>query len=427
MLVGMAANAAAAQSSATTGVRDTTRVATDTGATSVARPDSSRAPHDRLKPAKPPQPSKAKPAAQPVLQVKVLINADYVQGEPLNAPPTQGFGIRRARLFAQLNGPAGVGFRIQLDPSVAANGPLSTPPFRGVPLVEAYVTYQHGPEFLVEAGQQRIPFGLASTTGAPSLPTPEFSQFARYTEQRVSAFRDIGVTAQGRLGTLEYAGGVFNGAGINTAADNDSTRDFVGRLTYSIIPGLQLSMNGWTGHSGSLYARTSNTAPLKAFYDNAGFRRYSVDARLARGPLLLTAEYGKDRTDYNARAANPVPNKVQLDRMGFNVLGAFRLGAVAPALQQWEVAARYDRWDANQDVAGNAITEYVGGINYYLFERNAPDDPRLGRALNFVLRDSRIMAFFEHDRPNGVGTTAVAGTPAPTNTTRFHMRWELFF
>ena len=421
ILVGAAIpRSAAAQRDSTnlprTALPATTDIATGDTATVVRRDTTTRPPGTTP----PPKPKKAPPPV-PMVQMKVLIDADFVQGEPLKAPPYQGFGIRRARVFAQFNAPAGIGFRIQLDPSAAAVGPVSAPPFRGVPLVEAYVTYQHGPEFLVQAGQQRIPFGLVSTTGAPSLPTAEFAQYARYLEQQVSAFRDIGVTAQGRLGALEYAGGVFNGAGINTASDNDSTRDFVGRLTYSVVPGLQLSADGWKGHSGNLYVRAPNSAPLKTFYDNSDFRRYSFDARFTRGPVLLTAEYGKDRTDYNAKAVNPAPNKSQLDRMGYNVMGALRLGAIAPTLQQVELVARYDHWNANQGVAGNVITEYVGGVNYYLFERNAPDDARLGRPLNFALRESRIMAFFEHDRPDGVGTAA------PTNTTRFHMRWELFF
>ena len=368
------------------------------------------------------------PAPPPIaIQLKVLLNVDYVQGAPLSAPPNQGFGLRRARLFAQGSIPAGLGFRIQLDPSVLANGPQGAAPFRGSPLVEGYLSYQRGEPFLIQAGQQRIPFGLASTTGAPSLATPEFAQFARYLEQRVSAFRDIGVTVQGRTSIIEYAAGLFNGAGINTLTDNDSSRDAVGRLTISVIPGLQLSADAWSGHSGSLYSRAPGAAPLKTFYDNTGFHRYSTDVRFARGPALVTGEYGIDRTSYTATAVNPVPGKRRLDRIGYNAMGALRLSWVAPELAPVEVVARYDQWDGDQNVTGNRITEYVAGVNYYLLELNAPDDRQLGRPLNYALRESRVMVYFEHDTPNGIGAAALLGSPALTSTTRFHMRWDLFF
>lgn len=368
------------------------------------------------------------PKPPPVtLQVKALVNVDYVQGAPLPAPPNQGFGLRRTRIFAQLTAPHGIGFRIQVEPSVLANGPQAAAPLRGVPLVEGYISYQQGNALLLQAGQQRIPFGLASTTGAPSLPTPEFPQFARYLTQRVSAFRDIGVTAQGGAGIFEYAAGIFNGAGINTVADNDSSRDFVGRLTAVPVPGLQISADAWSGHSGSLYSRAPGAAPLKTFYDNTGFHRYSADVRFTRGPVLLTGEYSIDRTAYTATAINPVPNKRRLDRAGYDASAALRLGEVAPELAPVELVARYDRWDGNQNVAGNRITEYVAGVNYYLFEHNAPEDRLLGRALNYALRESRIMAFLEHDTPNGTGAAVLLASPGVTSRTRFHMRWDLFF
>lgn len=63
------------------------------------------------------------PAVLPPIQFKVLFDFDYVSQEPQAQPPNVGFGLRRARLFAQLNGPAGFSFRLHFDPTSLANGP----------------------------------------------------------------------------------------------------------------------------------------------------------------------------------------------------------------------------------------------------------------------------------------------------------------
>ena len=282
------------------GAQDSTAATRDT--TPPAQPSPSRQPQGT----RPPAATKTK--TPPVsIQVRALLDLDDVEGSAQLPPPNHGFGIRRARVFVNADGPAGLFFRSQFDPTVLANGPQSAAPYRGVPLAEAYVGWKFSPVFLVQAGQQRVPFGLASTTGAPSYPLPEYPQFPRYTYQRASALRDVGIVGQGHFGAVQVAAGLFSGAGINVPADNDSTRDMAARVTWAIVPGFEMGAGAWRGHTGNLYARAPGTAPLKVFYDNADFRRFETDARLARGPVLLSAEYGKDRTDHNPKAANPTP------------------------------------------------------------------------------------------------------------------------
>lgn len=371
----------------------------------------------------------ATPAAPalPALQVKVLLDVDYVSQELLAQPPNLGFGLRRARLFAQLNGPAGLAFRLQFDPTSLTNGPQGAAPFRGVPLVEAYLDLALPHNVLLRAGQQRVPFTLNAVTGGPQMPAPEYTQLSRYTVQRTSAFRDIGVTLNGRVGPVEYVGGVFNGAGINTVTDNDSTRDYAGRLSYAVLPGVQVGGSAWTGHTGALYVRTAGATPIKSFFDNAGFHRSAVDLHVGRGALDVAAEYGYERLDYNAKALNPTPNKTALERSGYDVTAALRLGALVPALHRVEAVARYDRWDPNRSVERDRVTEFVAGVNFYLQQAGAPIDKRLGRTVNFVQRQSRLMAFWEFDRPEAVGGAAPAGALLNRRTQRFHARWELFY
>ena len=367
------------------------------------------------------------PAVLPPIQFKVLFDFDFVSQEPLAQPPNVGFGLRRARLFAQLNGPAGFSFRLHFDPTALANGPQSVAPYRGVPLTEAYLDYALPWHLYVRAGQQRVPSTLNGATAGPAMPVPEYNQLVRYTTQRVSAFRDIGVTINGRTGGLEYSAGIFNGAGINAVSDNDSTKDYAGRLSYAILPGVQIGASGWKGHTGALFVRAVGTPPIKSFFDNADFDRGDVDVHVALGALDVAAEYGSERLSYNAKAINPTPQAVELRRAGYNVTSSLRLGALSPALRRWEVAGRYDKWDPNRAVARDEVTEYVAGLNFYLQESTTPADSRLGRSVAFVQRQSRIMAFWEWDRPEAIGTAAPAGALLKNNTQRFHARWEVFY
>lgn len=366
-------------------------------------------------------------AALPVIQFKVLLDIDYVSGEPLPQPPNQGFGVRRSRVFAQLNTSRGLGFRVQLEPSALANGPLSAPPLRGVPLFEAYLDYALADAAVIRAGQQRVPFGLSSYQTAPSSPMIEFPQFTRYVVQRVDAFRDIGVTAGGRAGGLEYAMGIFNGAGLNAVADNDSTHDVAGRLAYAVLPGVQLGASGWRGHSGNLHTRTAGAAPIKVWYDNADFRRFSAELRVARGPLDVLAEYGAERIDHNPTAQNPAPNNRALRRAGYNFGAALKLNALSPRLDRFQLVARHDRFDPDRANANDEITEYAAGLNIYLLSRTQEPDARFGRVLNDVQRASRVMLFWELARPKTSGIRPSTGAPLTHNSERFHVRWELFY
>ena len=375
--------------------------------------------------AAPPTPASA--AAPLAIQFKVLLDVDEVSGEPEAPPPTLGFGLRRARLFAQAAGPAGLGFRLQIDPTSLAVGPQSAAPYRGVPLVEAYIDYQLDPHLIVRVGQQRVPFTLNATTGGPPLPTPEYNQLVRYTVQRSSAFRDIGATITGAYGPLEGVVGVFNGAGINVIADNDSSRDVAARVSYALVPGVQIGASGWRGHSGNLFVRSQGAPPVRAFYDNTDFRRGDVDLHVGIGQLDIAAEYGGERLDFNSKAVNPVPGARALARSGYNVTGALRLGGVDPSLRRVELVGRYDRWDPNRDVNGDEVTEYVAGVNFYLFLAAAPIDSRLGRTVNFVQRQSRVMVFGEWDTPAREGSAAPAGALLTVPTRRLHVRWELFY
>lgn len=358
--------------------------------------------------------ARAAPGAQspapPRLTLRGLLHVEHVSGDPADTPPQRGFGLRRVRLIADVRPTTRTAARVMLDPSVLAVGPEGAAPFRGVPLVEAYGEFRPAGagDLAVRFGQQRLPFGLAASTAAPSLALPEYPLASRIVIQRVSAFRDAGLAAAGRWGRLEAGLGVFNGAGINTRGDNDGVRDVAGRARVGVLPGWSVGASGWRGRSGVL-PRIEGT-PRRTFHDQAGFRRWGLDARYARAGVEISAEYLRDRTDHNGAAENPVPSGRGLTRSGAYLSGAARLGRGV------ELAARYDRWDPDHAVAADEVTELTGGVSMFLARGAAPDHPVLGTPLNAVQRLSRVLVFAEHVRPE-TGETQ----------TRLRLRWEVFY
>lgn len=341
------------------------------------------------------------------LDLKVLVDVDLRIDRDDAEVEGPTFGLRRVRLITQGTLGDRSAYRVLLEPSWLALGPEGNAPFRGAPLVEAVLDYRISNAFVVHAGQQRLPFGLSASALVPSLPTPEYPQATRILMQRVSVFRDIGLSISGRVDALEYSAGIFNGAGINVGADNNDVRDFVGRVSYSLLRGWTVGGSAWGGRSGELYA--PDGAPQPTFHDDAPFRRWGVDARFVQGPGQIWVEYLTDRTDHNPEALNPTPERRELERSGWNVLAAYRVRSGV------ELVGRYDRW---QPLGSGERTsaEYVAGVQWYPLETRAPPDSRTGPPPNAARRHSRILLFLEH-----------LESEAARSSTILRLRWQLFY
>ena len=353
-------------------------------------------------------PDRAEAQVPGSLVLRVLVDLDHQSGSLAEAAGEEGFWLRRIRLIAQASPAPGLAGRVILDPSALAVGPDGAAPFRGAPLVEANVDYQVHPSVAVRGGQQRLPFGLAASAVAPSIPTPEYPLAGRLLMQRVSAFRDIGVAVLGQAGPVEAGAGIFGGAGINVRTDNNRAVDLVGRVSLAARPEWTVGASGWSGRSGALHR--VDGVPRRTFHDDARFVRWGVDTRLVYGPLTASVEYLADRTSPNAEAENPTPALEVLRRDGWYAQAALRI------LPRLELVGRRDRWDPRAGRAGDEIVEWTGGFSWYLHEEHQVSHPRRGRPINFVVRHSRVMLFAEHERPAQGG----AGT-------RLRVRWEAFF
>lgn len=152
-----------------------------------------------------------------------------------------GLDIRRVRLdFKGLLSPAWE-YRLQLD---VAGAPK---------ILDAVVSYKYREWLKVSAGQFKLPFSTENLIASTKLETIERSQVQEALVARSKDVignqngRDLGLQLSGSLFKLEehylldYAVGIFDGAGINVS-DNNESKDLSGRLL--VRPSKNLEVGG---------------------------------------------------------------------------------------------------------------------------------------------------------------------------------------
>lgn len=121
-------------------------------------------------------------------------------------------------------------YRIQIDAAASSNI-----------LRDAYIKYEKYPCANIIIGQTFIPFSEEQL-----YPTTKLELIDRsLATSRLSYDRDIGIQLQGELfdNRLSYGAGVFNGAGRNTA-DNNDNKDVVARAVISPFKGKAAFLEG---------------------------------------------------------------------------------------------------------------------------------------------------------------------------------------
>lgn len=232
-------------------------------------------------------------------------------------------------------------------------------------LHELWMSYRFADALTVKAGQFKTPFSLENPISPSTLELITLTSLAtNYMICGSSPFmmpggagRDIGISVYGDLlnRRLSYDLAVMNGSGRNNR-DNNSQKDFVGKLTVRPIPQLALS--------GSVILGTGNVKVIPAENEvgyvceaapevtgikpNGNFsrNRYAAGAELKTAPVNVRAEYmwGKDadlKTDggYITAQVNNV------------------------AVKHLDVVASFDHLNAH-----NGITNrYSAGLQYWFF------------------------------------------------------------
>lgn len=240
--------------------------------------------------------------------------------------PSSTFYLKRARVSLTGNVPQdNIDYRLQVD---MAGSPK---------ICDLYFRYKPSAAFNVQLGQFKIPFAIENDIYGPT--TVEFIDYSYITTllarnadrfDGISAGgRDIGLQLYGGFGEargyniLSYNLGIFNGAGINKA-DNNDAKDVVARLIFK--PSKELSFSAsWMSAATNYEAhiQRSDRAALGVIYDASSF--------------IVRSEYALAKFDDRNVDA-------------FYVMGGYKLK------RDWMLVARYETLNDGEKHGANRVT-----------------------------------------------------------------------
>lgn len=247
------------------------------------------------------------------------------------------FDIRRARLDFKGAFTERFDYRVQVDFAGATTK-----------LLDATAAYTFDPALKITIGQFKIPFSLENLASSPKLETIDRSQVVEALVARGKDVignqngRDIGIQVSGALFEIdnrklvEYAAGVFNGAGIN-AIDANVNKDYAARLVVHPAAGLDIGGSYYNG-----YAALGK--PL------AGIKRDRAGAELSYtfAPFTVKGEfiYGKDSESEKA--------------------GWYAQAAVFALPKVLQFIIKYDTYDPDIDKLDNQTDIVLAGANLFI-------------------------------------------------------------
>ncbi len=236
------------------------------------------------------------------------------------------FRIRRARAGLKGEILERINYALQID---ATKNPV---------LLDAKVEIIFSPYAKLAFGQFKVPFSLENLTSSSALDTINRSQTVENLcpgRDIRGQGRDIGVALSGKLSSIEYNLGVFNGEGANRA-DTNEKKDLVARLGFSPFDFLTLSLSHYEGKS-TLFGGDSVVDR-----DRTG-----VDIYIVHEQISLKGEYISAR-DYRA------------DRLGWYVQGGYKI--IPDRIQ---AIVKYESYDADRDIQGDRIDIITLGLNWF--------------------------------------------------------------
>lgn len=315
-------------------------------------------------------------------------SATFLESRSLTA--RERFQVSRARL--NLEGTLFENVDFRLMPDFGGTSPT---------LQDAYLNLRYWPLAQLQAGQFKSPFGLERLQSATAL-----TFVARAFPTQLAPNRDVGVMLHGdfREGTLQYQLAALNGVsdGASSPSDSDDSKDVVARLfaqpfletPWTPLQGLGLGFA--VSYGDQTKAATSyRTSGQDVFFRYAagvtedGERlRLGPQAHYYWGPFGSLFEWTKSSThllgtggargEADVRAWQIAASWV-LTGESASFRGVVPRDSLRPSGGAWgalEVAARYQRWDVEDDVfaAGFAsptaspeqADAWTIGINWYL-------------------------------------------------------------
>jgi hypothetical protein len=236
--------------------------------------------------------------------------------------------IPRARLRLRGNLTDKLGYYVQVD---GAKSPI---------LLDADLDYRYRPYATLRIGQFKIPFSQESLfpdSGWLAIERSVVGSNLDPDRDNGSQGRDIGVQLSGtfsgwkRRPLVDYAVGLFNGAGINKTDDNNR-KDVAARVAVHPVAGLTFTGDYFNGAIGA------KKLPKE---------RMDVEFAYLRKPFSAYGEYIWGHDD-------------AVRKNGWYALFAYRFNP------KWEGVVRLDNYDPNLHGRNTQTTAYLVGLNWYL-------------------------------------------------------------
>ena len=279
-------------------------------------------------------------------------------------------------------------------------------------LRDAYLAVQPRPEFNLQIGQFPVPFSYE--LGISKLRS-DFVERSVVVTQTVNPRRDVGAMVYGTVagGTLQYQLAVMNGAGQNRA-DNNSAKDFIGRLvvspfaTWDNVHLAGFNFGGAVSYGNQPAEFTKNASgdlvPVGDSIFGASETGFTFFPAIARdgarlrgdahvawldGPYSITSEYIHTSEERNGLGAGG-SDLSDLDTDGAYVGGTWLLtgetkvlnarvrplrplwSGPTPGYGAWELALRYEFFELGHDpdpsstaLSHNRYDAGLAGINWY--------------------------------------------------------------
>ncbi len=250
---------------------------------------------------------------------------------------------------------------------------------RGVNIIDAFARWYVAPQFSVTAGMMDHPYGNEVLTSSSNMESPERG---RASQILLPGEKDLGAMVSFEpKGTIwEYFkldAGFFNGQGYSGPTDFDSFKDLNVRLSMkpllvdvnqTLSGGLSALYGGWVQENRHRY-HMEGYMGNKSFVDDSSLnnmgskapREYlGFDAQYVwkhrRGKTELRGEYWKG-VQSGTSATTVSPGTLPTDPVFVREFDAAFFYLVHSVLDnKWEVVLKYDWYDPNKEVSGEAIT-----------------------------------------------------------------------
>lgn len=276
---------------------------------------------------------------------------------------------------------------------------------------------------IIRVGQYRIPFGIENDTSSGIIDFISRAYFSSGASGGGSVStgidflqeRDIYIDIKSKPHEfIELDAVVMNGNFIDyTKIDNNSQKDYLGRIRIKPRKDLFFSASAMTGESEN--RNTALNGRGKGRYDRLGSDfRYTPDWLPG---LHLQGEWitGHDAPNQaNVGATTFTTNGIGVMRRTWYVYAKYRLDNLGVDwLKGWEPIVRYEEFDPNTSVGKDMFTRTTVGINYYFAEMLPKVQTKL--QLNYEFR--------HHQEGFTNGNTEFDATAKNAFLIQFQVRW----